>query len=106
MRRRDLSIVTQQSGGSRQEQSGACPIPLSQVSGRALYPLPRASLVAQRVKHLPTMWDTQVQSLGQKDPLEKEMVPTLQVFLPGEFHGQRSLVSYSPRGRKELDTTE
>ena len=28
------------------------------------------------------------------------------VFLPGEFHGQRSLVCYSPRGRKELDTTE
>ena len=64
------------------------------------------SLVAKMVKNLPAMWDTQVQSLGQKDPLEKEMVPTLQVFLPGEFHGQRSLVSYSPRGRKELDTTE
>ena len=31
------------------------------------------SLVAQRVKHLPTMWETQVQSLGQEDPLEKEM---------------------------------
>ena len=28
------------------------------------------------------------------------------VFLPGEFHGQRSLASYSPRGRKGLDTTE
>ena len=28
------------------------------------------------------------------------------VFLPREFHGQRSLVSYSPWGRKELDTTE
>ena len=25
---------------------------------------------------------------------------------PGEFHGQRSLVGYSPWGRKELDTTE
>ena len=25
------------------------------------------------VKHLPTIWETQVQSLGQKDPLEKEM---------------------------------
>ena len=29
------------------------------------------SLVAQKVKNLPTMWETQVQSLGQKDPLEK-----------------------------------
>ena len=28
------------------------------------------------------------------------------VFLPGESHGQRSLVGYSPRGRKESDTTE
>ena len=32
-----------------------------------------ASLVAQRVKSLPVMWGTQVQSLGQEDPLEKEM---------------------------------
>ena len=28
------------------------------------------------------------------------------VFLPGEFHGQRSLVGYSPWGQKELDVTE
>ena len=28
------------------------------------------------------------------------------VFLPGESHGRRSLVGYSPRGRKESDTTE
>ena len=28
------------------------------------------------------------------------------VLLPGESHGQRSLVGYSPRGHKELDTTE
>ena len=31
------------------------------------------SLVAQKVKHLPAMWETWVQSLDQKDPLEKEM---------------------------------
>ena len=31
--------------------------------------------------------------------------PTL-AFLPGESHGQRSLVGYSPWGRKELDMTE
>jgi len=29
--------------------------------------------VAQRVKHLPAMWETWVQSLGPEDPLEKEM---------------------------------
>ena len=33
----------------------------------------RASLVAQTVKNLPAMRETQVQSLGQEDPLEKEM---------------------------------
>ena len=34
-----------------------------------------------------------------------EWQPT-SVFLPGESHGQRSLMGYSPRGRKESDTTE
>ena len=33
----------------------------------------RTSLVAQRVKHLPAMQETWVRSLGQEDPLEKEM---------------------------------
>ena len=37
------------------------------------------------VKNLPAMQETQVQSLGQEDPLEKEMT-THPVFLPGEFH--------------------
>ena len=39
------------------------------------YPLqyPVASLVAQMVKQLPAMWETWVRSLGQEDPLEKEM---------------------------------
>ena len=50
-------------------------------------------------KDLPAM---RVQSLGQKDPLEKWMLST-PAFLPGEFHGQRSLVC--PRGHKESDTT-
>ena len=31
------------------------------------------SLVAQMVKHLPTMRETRVRSLGREDPLEKEM---------------------------------
>ena len=30
----------------------------------------------------------------------------IQVFLPGKFHGQRSLAGYSPWGYKELDMTE
>ena len=45
------------------------------------------------VKNLPAVQETQVRSLGQEDPLEKGMATT-PVFLPGEFHGQRSLVVY------------
>ena len=40
------------------------------------------------------MQETQVQSLGPEDPLEKGMA-TL-VFLLGESHGQRSMAGYSP----------
>ena len=61
--------------------------------------------MAQRLKHLPPMWETQVWSLGWEDPLEKEMA-THSSILAGESHGRRSLVGYSPRGRKESDTTE
>ena len=61
--------------------------------------------MAQTVKHLPTMQETRVQSLGQADLLEKEMA-THSSILPGKSHGRRSLVGYSPWGRKELDTTE
>ena len=46
-----------------------------------------------------------VQSLGQEDPLEKEMAPT-PVFLPGKFYGQRSLAACRPQGFKESDMTE
>ena len=35
---------------------------------------PLTSLVAQKVKCMPTMWETWVQSLGREDPLEKAMV--------------------------------
>ena len=40
-----------------------------------------------------------------KIPWRRKWQPT-PVFLPGESHGQRSLVGYSPRGHKESDTTE
>ena len=45
-------------------------------------------------KNLPEVQKTQVQSLGQEDPLEKGTA-THSVSLPGEFHGQRSLEGYS-----------
>ena len=46
---------------------------------------------------------------GSEDPLEKEMAThssIREVFMPGKSHGLRSLVGYSPWGRKESDTTE
>ena len=57
------------------------------------------------VKNLPAMWETQVRFLVRKIPWRKEWQP-IPVFLPGEFHGQRSLVDCGPWGCKELDTAE
>ena len=59
-------------------------------------------MVAQVVKNLPAVnpgfnpWVGKIPGDGQPTP----------VFLPGEFHGQRSLVGYSPWGHKESDVTE
>ena len=61
--------------------------------------------MAQTVKNLPAMQETWVLSLVQEDPPEKGMALT-PVFLPGKFHGQRSLVGYRPWGCKKLDMTE
>ena len=49
--------------------------------------------------------ETRVRSLGREDPWKMQWLPT-PVFLPGESHGQRSLVGYSPWSRKESDTTK
>ena len=54
------------------------------------------------VKNL-SMQEMWVHSLGQEDPLEKEVVTT-PVFLVRKPHGQRSLAGYSPWGHKESDT--
>ena len=64
-----------------------------------------ASLVAQTVKNLPAMQEIWVLSLGQEDPLEKEMATHSTVLAwktpwteePGGLH---------PWGHKELDTAE
>ena len=61
--------------------------------------------MAQTVKNLPAMQETQVWSLGQEYPLEKEMQST-PVFLSGKSHGQRGLMGYRLWGLKELDMTE
>ena len=63
----------------------------------------RASLVAQMVKNLPAVWETQVWSLGWEDPLEKGIVTHSSILawiIPW------SLVGYNPWGYKELDMTE
>ena len=61
----------------------------------------RASPVAQVVKNLPAVQESQVRSLGQEDPMGKarQWQPTA-VFLPGEYHGQRNLAGCSPWGTK------
>ena len=61
--------------------------------------------MAQRLKRLPPMWETWVQSLGQEDPLEKKMV-THSSILAGKSPGQRSLAGCSPWGHKESEMTE
>ena len=62
------------------------------------------------VKCLPTVQEIWVRSLGREDPLEKEMATYSSILawriMGGESHGHRSLVGYSPWGRKESDTTE
>ena len=64
------------------------------------------SLVAQMVRNLHTMQETWVQSLGQEDPLEKEMathfsIPTWRISWTEEPGGL-----YSPWSCKESDITE
>ena len=58
--------------------------------------------MVQMIENLPAMQETQVQSLGWEDPLEKRMA-THSSVLPRKSHGQRSLVVYSPGGHKESD---
>ena len=61
--------------------------------------------MAQMVKRLPTMRETQVQSLGWEDPLEKEMAThsnTLAWKIPWTEERGR----LQPMGSQESDTTE
>ena len=71
-------------------------------------PIPWASPVTLSVKNLPVMQETWVQSLGWEDPLEKGTAThsVLQYPCLENPYEQRSLVGYSPCGRKESDTTD
>ena len=55
--------------------------------------------MVQMVKNLPAVRETRVQSLGQEDPLEKEMATHFSV-LAGKSHRRRSLAGYSPWGHR------
>ena len=65
----------------------------------------RASLVVQRLKHLPAMWETWVRSLGREDPLEKEMA-THSSILAWRIPWMEELGGLQSTGDKESDTTE
>ena len=64
-----------------------------------------ASLVAQTVKNLSAMQETEVRSLGQEDPLEKGMA-THSRILAWRIPWTEDLVGYSPWGHKKSDMTE
>ena len=63
----------------------------------------RASWVTPVVKNLPAN-PGDITDTGLKIPWNRKWHPT-PVFLPGKFHGQRSLMGYSPWGHKQLDMT-
>ena len=65
----------------------------------------RVSLVVQRLKRLPAMWETWVRSLGGEDPLEKEMA-THSSILAWRIPWTEELGGLQSTSRKESDTTE
>ena len=65
----------------------------------------KTSLVAQMVKNLPAMQDTQVRSLGQEDPLEKEMA-THSSILAWEIPWTEEPGGLQSIGLQKSDTTE
>ena len=70
-----------------------------------IYTITCVRLVAQRVKHLPAMWETWVQFLGLEDPLEKEMALFQYSCLENPTDREKP-VAYTVRGVAESDTTE
>ena len=56
--------------------------------------------MVQKLKHLPAMWETWVRSLGQEDPLEKEMA-TYSSILAWRIPWTEELGGLESMGRKE-----
>ena len=68
----------------------------------------QASLMAQMVKNPPAnaeVRDTGLIPVSERSPWRRKWQLT-PIFLPGKYHGERSLVDYSPWGLKESDMTE
>ena len=65
----------------------------------------RDSLVAQRLKRQPAMWETWVQSLGREDPLEKEMA-THSSILAWRIPWMEELGGLQSMRSNQSDTTE
>ena len=59
--------------------------------------------MVQTVKYPPAMQESQSQSLGREEPLEKGAV-TYSSIQPGEFHGQKSLAGYTVYGVAKSQT--
>ena len=69
--------------------------------------MPKGSLLCPQTQRICQQCRSpRVQSLGWEDPPWRRKRQPTPVFLPGESHGQRSLVGYSPWGHKESDTTD
>ena len=64
------------------------------------------ALVVQTVKNPPAMQETWVQSLGWEDPLEKAMAAHSSILAWRSPWTEEPGAGYSPRDRKESDTTE
>ena len=69
---------------------------------RVIFSINGAAMGGLASKNLPAMQEMEemwVHSLGREDPWRRKWQPT-PVFLSGEFHGQRSVVGYSPWGHR------
>ena len=62
--------------------------------------------MAQAVKNLPAMWETQAQSLGQEHALEKEMATCSSILAWRIPWTEETGGLHSPWGHKESDRTE
>ena len=66
----------------------------------------QAQLVAQRLKHLPAMWETWVRPLGWENPLEKEMATHSSILAGKVPWAEESGGPQSMGSQNELELTK